>query len=585
MPTRVEISSLSPDQEWMLFDPSPAAEQQWIESLLTIPDVSGKIVPFILKPQQKAMLYNRTGRDITVKGRQTRASSLILARNLRRMTTGEGLQCLTMTQDDQTTDTFRARIKHHLKDLAQNGLEYKIETDNDSELVLGGFGNRYMWGSGMESVAGRAYTGHIVHLSEFAHWPDRSTRKLIGGILPSIPGYPFGQLDIESTPNGAEGMYYEMVQDSKAYHEDGEFTTHFYAWWEEARYRAGTEVGVCDLVFTKEQYEKLCHNFEPSEIEMQLMKEFGLDMGQIIWRRVTKRTQDKTDAPFLQEYPEGLKGCFLQAGGNYFATPGGINFLEQYAISVTPARELKTSLPFRAGTIQFPGADLHVWQPPQAGQPYVVWVDCAGGGLDDSADYTGIQVINALTKTQVARLNIKIAPQDAAPIVVAISTWYNTALLGGERDAFGSVCVEEVKRIGYGNLWYWIDPAKPINSAKLITDPWGHPTQIRSPILTCFREHVIENTIRITDELTLQQMGAFTLRKVSANRETLKASGKPGVKDDLVMSMAGAIYIATLAAARYNAKESKDRELIIVGSDGMIRRTKSRIGSRKPWLR
>lgn len=579
----VAAGDISEEQMTMLFDPSPEAEADWIESLLSIPYPSGRIGKFNLFPQQYMMLKARTGMDLTNKGRQTRASSLILARNLRRMTTEEGIVCLTMTQDDQTTETFRARIQHHLRDLAQNGLEYELETDNEDEMVFAGSHNRYIWASGQELTAGRAYTCSIAHLSEFAHWPDKNAKKLLGGILPSIPGFPYGQIDVETTPNGAAGMYYNLVMGSKQYKANSQWALHFYAWFLEPRYRAGIELEVNDIIYPEREWEKLLQEFTPTAIEEKLMSEFGLDTAQIIWRRVTKMTQDMTDQPFAQEYPETLEGCFLQAGGNYFASPMGQNHLEQYSLSVVPAREELSELPFRQGTVKFPGAKLNVWQRPQAGQPYVVWVDCAGGGLGDDSDYTAIQVLNAFSLMQVARLNIKIAPDEAAAIVVAIATWYNQAMLGGERDAFGLTCVNEVQKIGYSNLWYWFDPTKPINAAKPITDPWGHPTQIRSDILTALRAHVLENTIRITDALTLQQMGAFTWQKSTGKRDTLKAAGL-GLNDDLVMSLAGACFIAKEGAARYTARESRGRSIVSVGSSGLVKRGRPGSGV-KPWLR
>src|SRR5581483_6263863 len=117
---REELDPAS-DLYGLLYDENRTAD--WIETFLTIPNEQGRIVKMRLYPQQRMMLENRTGRDNTVKGRQTRASSLILARNLRRMTTGFGLNAFVMTQDDPTTSTFRARIKHHLNDLRRAGLK------------------------------------------------------------------------------------------------------------------------------------------------------------------------------------------------------------------------------------------------------------------------------------------------------------------------------------------------------------------------------------------------------------------------------------------------------------------------------
>ena len=587
---RIKNHDFDDETARILFGKEPQDEIDWIETYLTIEDPQGQVVDFNLFPQQRMMAENATGRDITVKGRQTRASSFILARNLRRMTNSEGLKCLIMTQDDQTTATFRARIKHHLRDLAQHGMEYKLGLDNDDELVIEDTNCRYIFGSGQESTAGRAYTASIVHLSELTHWPQHNVSSLLGAILPSVPGPPYGWFDIESTPNGADDEFHGLITSSKTYDEQSRWTTHFYPWWYEPRYRAGT-LPSCNLIYSEPVWEKLLSQFQPTAEEDKLMKECQLDVGQILWRRVTKKEQDKTDAPFLQEYPETLEGCFLTTGGNYFASQDGINHLEPYRHTISPAKVIKETIPFRGGNPKFNGPNFHVWQEPQAGQPYVVWVDCAGGGLDDKSDFSAVIVLNAITMFEAARLNIKVAPQELAPMVVAIAEYYNTALLGGERDAFGLACLFDIQKLRYRNLWYFIEPGAQLKIEKAIVEPWGHPTQIRNLILTALREKVFNGMFHTSDALLLQQMGSFTWLKSTTKRDTMKAQGKRGQKDDLVMSAAGAVYIANLAAGKYNALQNtagviQENEVVFVDKSGVVQGRRGRTpASVKPWLR
>jgi hypothetical protein len=585
---RIDYGEFDSETARLFFGTDPQDEIDWIESLLTIDNEQGQVVPFKLFPQQRAMAHNKTGRDLTVKGRQTRASSYILAKNVRRMVTGAGLKCLTMTQDDQTTNTFRARVRHHLRDLKQQGWEFKVGLDNDSELVLEDNECRWIWGSGEERTAGRAYSAHIAHLSEFAHWPLERANVLIGGITPSVPGPPYGWFDIESTPNGAEGTFYQMVSDSKTYDPMSRWTTHFYSWWMEPRYRAGTTPG-CDVPYSEDEWEHLLRTFTPTDEEERLMAEAELDVGKIIWRRVRKAEQDKTDAPFLQEYVETLEGCFLMAGGNYFASQDGINHLDKFRDTVSPPKEIVTQLP--GSSVVFPMPHLHVWQRPQMGRPYAVWVDCAGGGLDEASDYSTVVVLDAAEMFVAARLAVKVAPQELAPMAVAIAKFYNNALLGGERDAFGSVCVAKVQEIGYRNLWFFLEPGKSMSIKTPILDPWGHPTQIRQHILTALREHVFAGTFHTSDAWGVQQMGAFTWAKVAQKRHGLKEVGK-GQKDDIVMCYAGLCYIADQARARYTAKQRvstggpiRENEVVTVGRHGLVL-DRSPVGARpRPWLR
>ena len=589
---KLEVGDYSdPDTQRLFFGETSQDTIDWIETLLTIPSEAGQVVKFNLYPQQILMVENQTGRDLTVKGRQTRASSLILARNLRRMVTHWGQTCLVMTQTDQVTSTFRARIKHHLKDLERAGFPYKVGLDNDNELVLAETENRYIFASGQEQTGtGRAYAAQIAHLSEFAHWPLEGAATLLGGIAPSVPGAT-GWFDIESTPRGAEGKFHELVTSSKTYDPMSRWTTHFYPWWLEPRYRAGTTPGI-DMLFSEEEWSKLFTSFVPTDEEERLMAEYSLDVGQIIWRRIQKKEQDKTNAPFLQEYVETIDGCFLTVGGNYFATPDGINHLKKFQDTVSPPKEIVPNVP--GSSVIFPTPHLHVWQRPQMGRPYVVWVDCAGGGLDDSADYTAIIVLDAQEMFIAARLAVKVAPQEAAPMAATIAKYYNNALLGGERDAFGSVCVAKIQELGYRNLWFYMEPGSSMSIKKPILDPWGHPTQIRQHILGALRQHVFSGTFHTSDTWLVQQMGAFTWTKAAQKRHGLKEQGK-GQKDDLVMSAAGCCYIAPQGRAGYAAKNNsrvsqpgeplKETEFYTVGKFGLAERQNPGASQPMPWLR
>lgn len=572
-PIELLSGGLDPDSEMykLLLDPSPEWQQKWIETLLTIDSEQGVIVPFKLYPQQVQMLYGATGRDVTIKGRQTRASSLLLARNMRRMTTGTGLKAIVMTQDDQTTATFRARIKHHLRDLASHGLEYQITLDNDNELVIGDLENRFMFTSGEQRVAGRAITGHIVHLSEVAHYPMDKAYSLLGGITPSVPGPPYGWFDMESTPQGAEGTFYDHAVSARPMDPDSEWAVHLYPWWLEPRYTVGTEAGA-DILLPSAEFARRVAEFEPSPEEALLIREFELSVPQLLWRRVRYRAMAKTDTPFLQEYVERISTCFVSASENFFASPDGVDHLAYYRTQVREPVIKKQSLPWAGGDISFFGSNLHIWELPQPGEKYVGWMDCAGGGLDERSDFTALVVMNVHTLHHVATLRLKVAPSESAPMAAAVMKYYNEGVLGGERDAFGSTAVDALQKIGYRNLWYYTDPRSRIEP-----QVWGHPTQVRDKILDALRKQVFEHSFVTSDVALVQEMGSFGWAKVQGKR---KAVGKQS-HDDLVLAAAGAAYIAPTYATR---RAPDQQEPILVGPHGLVIRKGPRKGP-QPWMR
>jgi hypothetical protein len=165
-------------------------------------------------------------------------------------------------------------------------------------------------------------------------------------------------------------------------------------------------------------------------------------------------------------------------------------------------------------------------------------------------------------------------------MVAAVMTWYNTGLLGGERDAYGSQCVATLKELTYPKLWYYVDPTKP---RPRILEPWAHPNQTRDKILSTFRESVFSHSFLTRDKQLLLEMGAFTWQKNHGRRETMKVSGK-GQKDDLVIAAAGANFIAPSAAGSYT-KEQNTQPTVVVGANGIVLHREYPNQQRKPWLR
>lgn len=549
--------------------------QKWIEDFLTIPNEQGRIVKMELYPQQRMMLENQTGRDNTVKGRQTRASSLFLARNLRRMTTGFGLNCFVMTQDDPTTSTFRARVRHHLEDLRRAGLEYSIELDNENELVIGGLENRYIWASAEQRVAGRAYSIHIFHGSEAAHWKPENTGAIVGGILPAIPDPPYGQADFESTPNGAEGLFYDQVMDARPLKEFAFWTTQFYPWWLEPRYTVDTWDDNDLPQHFHDMVAEMRRSFIASPEEQRLIDEHRLSLGQILWRRLKIRDMAKTTTPFAQEYPEDLEGCFMSTSESFFVGDDGLDHLQLHRRNRKQALLRLTSLPFRESAVTFHGSNLYVWEPPVAGIPYAMYQDTSKGGTSKDADPSVITVLNPRSGHLVAKLVVKATPREVAEMGCAIGQYFNNALYGGERDSWGSQALERIRELRYANVYYYSDA-----SGKLDPEGWVYPTEgNRNRMLLRLREQVFTHQITIPDATTLMEMGSFTWVKLR-ERHKLRGQGKQ-THDDHVLSLAGCTIVAERAQFLRAPKPKEPN--IVVGRHGQVFRVDT--NGPQAWMR
>jgi hypothetical protein len=548
------------DQFGLLYDPARAAE--WIETFLTIPNEQGRIVKMKLYPQQRDMLETRTGRDNTVKARQTRASSLILAADLRPMTTSFGLNAFVMTQDDPTTSTFRARIKHHLNDLAHAGLKYEIAVDNDDELVIGGLENRYIWASAEQRVAGRAYTINIFHGSEAAHWKPENEGPVVGGILPAIPDPPYGWADIESTPNGAEGLFYEQVKDSRPLTEHSLWTTHFYPWYTEPRYTVDSWDGNNLPAHYYDMIAEMRRTFIAEPDEQELLSR-GLGMGQILWRRLKMRDMAKTTTPFLQEFPEDLESCFMSTSESFFQGDDGTDHLRLHRENRRAPVMRVGSMQYQTGDVSFHGANVSIWELPQTGMPYAMYQDTSKGGTSKDSDPSVIMVVNARTMHMVAKLVVKATPREVAEMGCALGQYYNGAMYGGERDAWGAQSLERAKELAYPNIYYYVDA-----NGKLDIEGWIYPTEgNRNRILLRLRELMFSHTLVVPDAAALLEMGAFTWVKMR-DRHKLRGQGKR-THDDHVLALAGCVMVAERAQYTRGSDGPAARQ-VVVGPHGLV---------------
>lgn len=524
---------------------SDLTEKDWVKSFLHVPNEQENIVPFEYDFLQERMTNEQTIRDVWVKPRQVRCSSRIMARNVRRVTTGFGVNCLVIGKDDDMIGRFRDRIKMHMTQLEEFGLCPRITQDNDDELVFGDLaGSRFIWASAEQSIAGRSFTAHIVHATEIAHWKPGKAGEILGGILPAVPDPPFGQVDLESTPNGAVGPFYDFAMAARyqGTNQDDSYTLHFIPWWDEPKYTVS---------LTSEQVAA----FHPSEEEQKLMNLHNLTPGQITWRRNKIRDMAKTDTPFEQEYPEDLMGCFLLGGDSYFE----LEVLKYIHENTVNPVEYMRELPMPSGdTVKFEGwgqsgpgrptpwiiDGLSIYEHPQPGENYVIFVDPSEG--HKKSDNGCIQVLHAGSRRQVAVAALKAGPNKLAEMACAIGYYYNGAMLGIERNRI-SACVLRAVDLDYPNLYYDVDEEDPTREKRKAG--WYTTRDSRSSMLANGKEDVESYVLTIRDLPTVREMFTFTWEHVRRTGDLQwKAQAQAGALDDRIIALLGANRLAD----RYN---------------------------------
>jgi hypothetical protein len=261
-------------------------------SSLRILNKNLQLVPFKPNAVQQDYAQKRTQRNLILKARQLGFSTSIQAEHFAEAITHTTLSA-TLAHDDATTQKLRRmadRFWSNLDNPPKRGLANATTTtypDTQSEVTIAtaGSGN-----------VGRGGTYNRVHGSEVAFWKDADA--IMAGIMQGVP--LDGVIELESTPNGAQGWFYERCME--ALDGNSDWKLHFYQWWHDSGYQIALEPGE-QLVYTPE--------------EQRLVDQHGLTAAQIKWRR--KKQRELTPRLFQQEYPEDPHSCFLASGNGYFS--------------------------------------------------------------------------------------------------------------------------------------------------------------------------------------------------------------------------------------------------------------------------
>ena len=221
---------------------------------------------------------------------------------------------------------------------------------------------------------------------------------------------PGGELVLESTPNGAEGCFYEQWRRA----EEIGLVRHFFPWWMEERYRAAAvDGGFADRGGAGADDETWARAGGGPGGRLGR----ALDLEQIGFRRSIRAG---LQGLARQEFVEDAETCFLMSGESYF---------ELEAIE----RRMKTALD-PVGRRQ--NGRLQVWLEPQPGRWYVVAVDPAGGGAG-GGDRSAIQVIDLETGLQCAEFAGHVGGMELMELAREIAWDYETAWLVVERNNHG----------------------------------------------------------------------------------------------------------------------------------------------------
>lgn len=393
-----------------------------------------------------------------------------------------------------------------------------------------------------KSVEGtRSFTVHNAHCSEVAFWPEGD--KLYTALLSAIPNSPNTVVVSETTANGEGNFFYAQFTDlikraNIDYHPKAIASGEAIAAAE--RYIDQMTPGQFLPIFLPWTLEPDCWlepppNFEPSKSEKELMNDYGLDIGQVFWRRTRVENDYRgREELFQQEFPLTVEEAFIRSGNPRFDLD--VIRAMQRAIrnaGICPQRYHlgETSAELAFDMRREDRGELRIWAQPSRGESYVIGADTSEG----VKDFHSAHVVRTRDLAVVAALHMQGSIKVFSRKLVWLANYFNRAFLGIEANSGGlysaMFCSEN-----YNNCYQRqvLDELEPTLSSK---EGWKTTAITRPFMLSDLAEGFRDGTIMIPCYETLQEMSTF----VKIND---KYQASAGNYDDRVMSLAIAIQMA-----------------------------------------
>jgi Terminase RNaseH-like domain len=361
---------------------------------LRIRPKSGRVQRFTLNPAQRQLSRAWGQRNIVLKARQLGITTYVAARFFIQTITQPGTLSVQVAHDQDAAEEI-FRIVHRFLERLPKDIRSELRTSrsNVRQIVFPRIDSEYRVETAADPNAGRGLTIQNLHCSEVARWTGDAAEAL-ASVRAAVP--PTGSIVLESTPNGAAGVFYDEWNRAP---ETG-YVQHFFPWWLEKSYQ-----GDARHVQTK------------TAEELALIQREGLTDRQIAFRRGIRANFRRGLA--AQEFAEDATSCFRASGECVFDRDA----IEQRLAALSLPAQTRTN-----GT-------LEIFFPPQADNQYVIGIDPAGGGID--GDYACAQIVDRSSGFQCAELHAHLTPQELAHAVAELGREYNDALLAVERNNHG----------------------------------------------------------------------------------------------------------------------------------------------------
>lgn len=415
---------------WLWQDENEIA---WIETFLKIADKSGKIVPFILTPEQKALVSGLEHKNIISKSRQLGCSVVCCALSIRKCVCHPNTTCVLISHSQESTNKVFAKLKQMFYSLP-DCIRPDLLTNNRQELSFVNGSRISCQTAGNKDLCRGDTINGVLHMSEFAMWKNQEgqMQSLMQAVTESAT------VIVESTTKGFN-LYSQTYMQAR--NNENDFKSFMFNWINGRtlfipQYKQAVKSWKArhnGKMLTEDEYDD----------EEKALAKLGMTPEQAVWRR-GKIAESSLDA-FHEEFPSTFEESCIVTGSSVFDNNRVVRLQQaiiEKNIKPLPLDKI-TGLP-NVLRPHIQNGNLKIWTTPRPKIKYYLGCDVAeglGGKRDSSTIY-----VSDKDGRQVAQFKSnKIKPYEFADIIDAMGRWYNKGLLVVEKASGGHACIERLR--------------------------------------------------------------------------------------------------------------------------------------------
>lgn len=471
-------------------------EIEWIETFLSINDKSGKLVPFKMTPEQKALVNGLEHKNIISKSRQLGCSVVCCGLSIRRCVCHPNTTCVLISHSQESTNKVFAKLKQMFYSLP-DFIRPELLTNNRQELTFVNGSSISCQTCGNKDLLRGATCNGVLHISEFALYKnqEQQMQALMQAVTETCT------VIVESTTKGFN-MFTELYMQAR--NGENDFKSHFFNWINgRTLFLPQYELAVKSWkarhngkMLTEDEYDE----------EEKYLATLGMTPDQAVWRR-GKIAESSLDS-FHEEYPSSFEESCIVTGSSVFDNAKIIRL--QQTILEQKIKPLSLDKIAGLPTILRPhvqNRNLKIWQIPKVGIRFICGIDVAEG-LGGNRDSSTIFVMDREGKQVAEFKSNKLKPHEFSEICYAIGMWYNKALLVVEKASGGHSVIE---RLRYEKHYMNMYKSKCYDEFKRAIWKVGYDTsqKTKSIAVNDMREWFDKGLIDIQSNDLLEEMKTF----------------------------------------------------------------------------